>query len=261
MLRIKYKYAAYILFLFVIILFIPVFHNACYPVITMITGNESAIYLPIIMYHEIKTSGTGKDVITPYEFESDLLYLRENNYNTVTMAQLIDYVYDNKDLPVNPIILTFDDGYLSTYKYAFPLLKEYDMKMVFSIIGKSTDDFSLTPDDNITYSHVTWGQLNEMLGSGLIEIQNHTYDLHAARNGRVGCRQKSGESFSDYELILSDDITKLQDEIKSITGEVPNTFAYPYGEFSENTITVIKKLGFKAALTCVGHRRRDVKRN
>ena len=94
------------------------------------------------------------------------------------MTQLIDYVYDQKELPQNPIILSFDDGYLTTYEYVVPLLKKYNMKIVLSLIGVDTDNFSKTFDNNLDYAHMTWNQLNEMACSGLVEIQNHTYNLY-----------------------------------------------------------------------------------
>ncbi len=210
---------------------------------------EGTICLPIIMYHEVKTFKTGKDVITPYEFESDLKYLSDNGYTTITMTQLIDFVYNNKELPEKPIILSFDDGYLNNYKYVFPLLKKYNIKMVFSIIGKNTDDFTRIPDDDLDYSHVTWEQLIEMLDSGYVEVQNHSYNLHKQAK-RYGCAQISGETISHYEQIMKEDIGKFQEQITLMTGKTPNTFTYPYGRSSKNTDTILKELGFKATLSC-----------
>jgi len=212
--------------------------------------NTENVYLPIIMYHNIKKNSAGKDIINPSEFESDLKYLKENNYTTITMKDVIDYVYDGKALPENPIMITFDDGYLTTYRYGYPLLQKYQMKIVLSIIGKSTDDFTRVGDDHLEYAHLTWPLLDEMLQSGLIEIQNHTYNLHSTRAGRVGCKQKRNESAEEYEAVLSDDVMKLQQEIVEMTGNAPTTFTIPYGEYNDNTIDIIKKLGFKAALTC-----------
>jgi peptidoglycan/xylan/chitin deacetylase (PgdA/CDA1 family) len=214
-----------------------------------VSSQPQPICVPIIMYHQVKTNKFGKDVISPYEFESDLKYLSENNYSTITMGQLIDYVYESKELPPNPIILTFDDGYLNTYKYVYPLLKQYNMKIVLSIIGGDTDNFSRAFDDNIDYAHMTWNQLNEMGQSGFVEIQNHSYNLHTCK-GRIGCKQKANESLVDYEKLMTDDIYALQEKIKLETGNTPSTFTYPYGEVSENTDLVIKKLGFKATLSC-----------
>lgn len=241
--RIRYRYLVIaIIFILTVVLT---------PVVVKSTSTETVegIYLPIMMYHEIKTYKLGKDVISPYEFESDLKYLQANNYNTITMTQLIDCVHQYKALPENPIILSFDDGYLSTYKYAFPLLKKYNMKIVFSIIGKNSDDFTQIPDNNIDYSHVTWDQLKEMTGSGYVEVQNHTYNLHKCK-GRIGCMQNRNEEPMLYEQILTNDICLLQEKILSATGTLPNTFAYPYGRSSENTLAILKKLNFKAVLTC-----------
>ena len=212
--------------------------------------DKKTVYLPIMMYHEVKPFKPGKDVITPWEFESDLKYLSKNNYTTIDMRELESYVYNNTLLPENPIILSFDDGYLNNYHYVLPLLKKYDMKIVFSIIGKNTDDFTRIPDNNLDYSHVTWEQLNEMLGTGCVEVQNHTYDLHKYTKSRVGCKQKYNESDEAYEKTLIEDIGKLQEEIAQMTGFRPNTFAYPYGASSKNTDAVLKKLGFIATLTC-----------
>ncbi len=216
---------------------------------TISTFQQERQCVPIIMYHQVKNSNLGKDVISPYEFEEDLKYLTENGYSTITMTDLIDYVYEGTELPPKPIILTFDDGYLSTYRYVFPLLKQYNMKIVLSIIGKSVDDFSRVDDANINYSHMTWDQVKEMQESGLAEIQNHSYNLHKIKNGRYGCCQKTNEPNAEYKTFLSDDLMKLQEEIESHIGIAPNTFAYPYGRYCNNTDIILKELGFKSSLS------------
>lgn len=208
------------------------------------------VIVPILMYHEVKPYKTRKDVITPYEIESDLKYLKANNYTAITMTDLINYVNGGKKLPEKPVILTFDDGYLNNYIYVYPLLKKYNTKIVLSIIGKNTDDFTRIPDDNLDYSHVTWDQIRQMTDSGLVEIQNHTYNMHKITRTRYGCSRNPGESLSHYETALTDDIEKLQDEIMDNTGSKPNTFVYPYGKVSSESCPIIRKLGFKASLTC-----------
>jgi peptidoglycan/xylan/chitin deacetylase (PgdA/CDA1 family) len=208
------------------------------------------ISLPIVMYHELMLDKTDKMVIAPWEFENDLKYLKNNNYNTIDMTQLIDYVYYNTPLPLNPIILTFDDGYLNNYKYALPLLEKYHMRAVLSLIGKDTDDFTNVKSDNLDYSHVTWEQAIDLQKSGCFEIQNHTYNLHSTNSSRYGCSKNSGESLEQYEKVLTDDLIKCQQVITKNTGFVPNTFTYPYGSISKESLPIIKSLGFKASLSC-----------
>jgi peptidoglycan/xylan/chitin deacetylase (PgdA/CDA1 family) len=243
----KFKHAALIL-LTLILLIDPLSASAA------ATEEDSAepqpIYLAILMYHEVKYNKAGKDAILPWEFESDLKYLKENHYTTITMAELIGYVYHNLPLPQKPIILSFDDGYLNNYVYVLPLLKKYRMKIVFSIIGKNTDDFTRIPDNNPDYSHVTWDQLDEMLDSGCAEVQNHSYNLHRYYKGRVGCRQMPGEPDEKYEILLREDVGKLQTEITENTGCTPTTFSYPYGAVCDNMDRILREMGFSATLSC-----------
>lgn len=213
-------------------------------------SEPSGVVVPIIMYHGVKTSNTRKDVITPGELETDLRYLQSNQYSTITMTDLIDYCNNERELPAKPIILSFDDGYYNNYAYVLPLLEKYHMKIVFSLIGIYTDDATNQPLNNLNFSHVTWAQANAMIQSGLVEIQNHTYNLHTITARRSGCRKNPGESPAHYEKVLTEDVGRLQQEITSMTGTTPNTFTYPYGLVSKEAGPIIKDLGFQASLTC-----------
>lgn len=214
-----------------------------------VTSSTSSVCVPIIMYHQVRNRSFGKDCISPYEFENDLAYLKKNNYTSITMSDLISYVYEDVPLPDNPIILTFDDGYLSTHHYVYPLLQKYDMKIVLSIVGKSIDDFSRVQDNHVDYAHITWEKLKEMQDSGHAEIQNHTYNLHKICNERYGCYRSANETLSQYEQLLTEDTLKLQDRITEILNIAPTTFTYPYGKYNDTTEKIIKRLGFKATLS------------
>ena len=193
---------------------------------------SETVKVPIIMYHGlIKDSSLQTEYfISPDRFEEDLKYIKENGYTPVFMSDLINFVYENKPLPEKPVVLSFDDGYYNNYCYAYPLLKEYNMKAVISIIGLYTDKFSRVDENNAAYSHITWKQINEMTDSGLVEIQSHTYNMHEIGERR-GSARKQGES-------------------KHYTGKAPDTFTYPFGIYSDYEEELVKELGFKATLSC-----------
>lgn len=213
---------------------------------------EKGISLPIVMYHSIlkDTSRSGKYIITPSTLEEDLKYIASLGYDTITMTDLISYVYDNSPLPEKPIIITFDDGHYNNLGYAVPLLKKYNMKAVISIVGRYTDTFSETDEANLNYSYLRWKDIKELIDSGIIEFQNHTYNLHSESSGRKGCSKKSYESEENYRKILFDDINCLQEKFQKNTNYTPNTFTYPFGSISKASIPIIKDLGFKASLSC-----------
>lgn len=214
---------------------------------------KNQVKVPVLMYHGLlKDPKMQNDyVISPDLFEKDLKYLKKHGYTTILMSDLIDFVEKGAPLPEKPVLLTFDDGYYNNYLYAFPLLETYKMKAVISIIGKHTDDFSKVDDNHATYSHVTWKQIQEMLASGLVEIQNHSYDSHDNKGGRKGVLKLSGESNDAYAKFLRKDLLKLQKRMQETTGITPTTFTYPFGAVSDSSVDVIKELGFKASLGCM----------
>lgn len=210
------------------------------------------IALPILMYHAIteEPKKIGKFVISKEMLEEDLCYLREQGYQTVTVNQVIDYVKHDGSLPEKPIMLTFDDGYYNNYCYAYPLLKKYNMQAVISLIGKYTDLYTDTPDENPAYSHITWDEVREMMNSGLVEFQNHSYDLHSNSGSRNGAKRKNGESKAEYTELLKRDLERLQEEMRLHTGSVPTAFTYPFGGISNDSRQVIKDMGFQASFSC-----------
>ncbi|MGN0659417.1 MAG: polysaccharide deacetylase family protein [Emergencia sp.] len=211
--------------------------------------------VPIIMYHGLTDSQSRVNdyFITVQSFEEDMRYLKEHGYTSVTMQQLIDFVYDRDGsvtLPEKPVVITFDDGYCNNYRFATPILKKYGMKAVISVIGSACEEASTAEYRAEAYCNVTWDQLREMSDSGIWEIQNHTWNLHELKNGRKGASRKANESTKTYENILKNDIEKLQAKLLETTGISPTTFTWPYGAYSEESRDLLKSMGFKATLSC-----------
>ena len=209
------------------------------------------IILPILMYHALVTSPQYQNTyfIDPSILESDLQYLSEHHYETVTIHDLIEYIDSGKSLPENPIMLTFDDGYFNNYLYAYPLLRKYDMKAVIAPVGRYTDQYSSIRDTNEYYAHLNWEHLREMELSGRFEIQNHSYDLHAS-GSPAPILQKYGESDEDYEKRLKDDFLLFQAHADEFLLTFPEALVYPYGAYNQETEEIARACGFRATLTC-----------
>lgn len=216
-----------------------------------VSNQDKDITLPVLMYHGIRndTSAQNKYVISPDEFEADLKYLKENGYETIVVADLLNYFENGNPLPNKPIILTFDDGCLNNYTYAYPLLKKYNAKIILSPIGRYVDEYTESGDKNPAYAQADWNTLRKMSESGLVELQNHTYDMHAS-SGRIGASQKSGESDEDYKTALTADLTKFNKRMKEELNITPTAFVYPYGAVSKTSPDIVKELGFKASFDC-----------
>lgn len=203
--------------------------------------------------HSLSDSSTSDWILSPAEFEMDLQYLKYNNYHTVFISELINYVSSGEPLPENPIVLTFDDGYYNNYTYAMPLLEKYDMKIVISVLGKSTDEWTQCSNESDELGgYLTWQQIKIMSELGHVEFGNHTQNLHLQSGGRNGCAIKNGEDTESYKKLLTEDIETLQANFNENCGARPVCFTYPYGSICLEAEETIKELGFKASLSVSG---------
>jgi len=212
---------------------------------------EKEAEVPIVMYHLVteKPKYIGKFGITPTELRRDFEYLRANSFNTVVMQDLIDFVNFEADLPENPIMLTFDDGNLSDYEFLFPLLREFNFKAVVAVIGEAADRISKESErcPCARQSNLNWKQICELHESGLVEIQNHSYNLHKSP---VGSGKKQGETCEKYLSRLSEDLSRFQECCAEKIGCKPTTFIYPLGVIGENSRDALEKIGMVGSISC-----------
>ena len=209
------------------------------------------VFLPIIMYHSITENATFYDdyKVTPETVENDLKYLSNNDYSSVFVEDLINYVYYGKPLPEKPVMITLDDGFYNNISNLLPLLEKYDMKATISIVGQYTEILAENDSHVSSYSYLTWEDIKNARSSGRIEFGNHTYNMHS-NNVRKGCSKLSYETNEEYAEILTQDVGLCQNLMQINTGTAPVVFAYPYGYISEESIPVLKDMGFLATLTC-----------
>lgn len=210
-----------------------------------------SVKLPIIMYHSVlkDQAQAGKYVISPSALDADLNYLESHGYETVTVADLVRYVDELGELPEKPVMITFDDGHYNNYLYAYPLLKKHGMRAVISVIGKETEQYTESGQENAYWSYLTLDRLREISTDGVFEIQNHSYDLHE-NDARKGALRMRGESLESYRALLVEDTERTQKLL--IEGGVPTPicYTYPYGACSRESEEVIKSLGFLCTLGC-----------
>ncbi len=211
---------------------------------------EEDIFLPVIMYHSIvdDTSKISDYTVTPEIVENDLKFIKEKGFNTVTTEDVINYV-NGGELPENPIIITADDGFYNNKEYLLPLLEKYDMKAVISVVGYYSEVIAEMDPHVPEYSYLTWNDISELKKSRRIEIANHTYNMHSYKE-RKGCAKFSYENEDEYADELIGDIGLCQTLLTINCSLTPAVFTYPFGSISEESIPVLKSMGFCAAYSC-----------
>lgn len=222
------------------------------PVAAAVGDIRTEVQLPVLMYHSVAAPGEAESeyVISATRFAKDLQWLREHGYTAVSAAQLIAYVENGSRLPEKPVLLTFDDGYCNNYTRAFPLLQEYGMHAIISIIGTESDSSSDDIYRNPEHCNLSWGEVSLLVKSGLIEIGNHTDNLHQLRP-RKGADRLPGETMDDYLQALTKDLSSAQQKIAAATGNPALIFAWPFGAYPTDGSAnqTLKDLGFRLSLT------------
>ncbi len=206
--------------------------------------------VPVILYHHLDENGEGDVTIRTDNFRAQMQAIKDAGYQTVSPEDLYRYVYEGTPLPDNPILITFDDGYSSNYELAYPILRELDMKATIFVIGVSVGKDVYKDTDYAITPHFSWEQANEMIASGLITIQTHTYDFHQwplyeaeQSTARENVLPLAGESEQSYIAALLPDLQRARQELEQATGKTCFALAYPEGQSTKLSWMVAAKAG------------------
>lgn len=191
------------------------------------------VKVPILLYHHITDEpfdGNEISMISPYDFRMHMTAIKVN-YTPISLRQYYEYVMcedGSVTIPDDPIIVTFDDGYLSNYELAYPILKELEIPATIFVVTDTVGEAA--GGGKVNYSHFTWEQAKEMEDSGWIEIQSHT-----ASHVALG-------SLDTNRLVL--ELRKSKYAIEKNLGRECDMIAFPYGSYTNEVLTAAERAGY-----------------
>lgn len=212
---------------------------------------QPSVSVPIIMYHQIseKESSCGDYTIPLTLLRDDFQYMKDNKFHPVSFQQLSEYVKTGKNLPENPIIITFDDGERSFITKVLPLLEEFSYPANVNVVGSLVDLYTKNGETDDRYAYLNENDIKKLSSNPLVEIGCHTYNLHSL-NTRRGMTKLQNESNEEYEQFIRNDIELFQEKLYELTGKKALCFAYPFGMRSDTILEILKDEGFTVTLTC-----------
>lgn len=176
--------------------------------------------------------------VSPVDFERQIKYLKDNNFTSFTMSELVKL----KKVPRRSVVITFDDGYEDNFIKAFPILRKYGFKAtIYLIINRENNNWSIhrraknLTNELVDEPKLQNEQIKQMLESGLIEIGAHTLN-----------------HLNFQKLTLGKTREEIEESKKAIEEEFKiecKTFAYPFGIYKDNDHKIVKELGFTSAVT------------
>ncbi len=194
--------------------------------------------IPILMFHNISSPPRGKRLTSlythPASFHRQMSTLSHLGYKGLSLQELQPYLRGEKSEKVFGI--TFDDGYLDNYCNALPVLKKFAFSatcyLVSGFIGKQNDwtrNQNVQECDLMDTIHVRkWLQEGMAIGS-----HSHTH----AHLCQIPAERLENEIFHSKILLEN-------------TFQIPiEDFCFPYGEFSPQTLALLKKANYKTGVT------------
>ncbi len=226
--------------------------------------------VPVFMYHHINWHQGNLVTLTPDDFENHLQILRDKKVQTLFLDELMEYLRGDKTLTQPTVALTFDDGHLDNWVYAFPLLQKYRMKATIFVITSwmgsgetrpywhpedpSVEGLPEIPPHREVKRRAAGGDLNVALrweeaqameASGLVDIQSHTH-LHQEYFSTKG---KKFRLNPEKRNLLLEDLGQSQKLIEKHLGKRCRILCWPWGKYDEEALAMAKGLGFEATVT------------
>lgn len=189
--------------------------------ITVKAGQD--VTVPILLYHHISEDTTGnRYFVSPSVFETQMKWLFDHHYQTITISQLANVIIYGGQLPERAVVITFDDGDQDVITNALPVMQKY------GFIGTA-------------YIIVKW------IGAEGYDTPDQIAQLHAA-GWEIGSHSMSHVDLTQNEDNLQYEIRTSLLKLNKDYGLDVKSFAYPFGVIDARIITYTSKAGYTSAV-------------
>ena len=173
------------------------------------------------MYHRFEENKYPSTNIKILDFKKHLEIIKKNNIKFINPKNFEKELVNNKKQ--RKILLTIDDGFLSFYQNAWPILKEKKIPFILFVSTREVGSFN----------YMNWEQIKEISKEKFVEIGNHSHTHEYL--------------VDEKDEIIKADIQKSINIFKNKLGKNSEFFSYPFGEYSSSFKNIIKNFGFKYA--------------
>ncbi len=183
----------------------------------------------ITLYHHVSESTPASTSISPSDFRTHLEHLRDDGFTVMPLPELLTALQARQQIPDKTMAITFDDGYISIFDTAFPILQEFGFPFTVFI--------NTQPLNDRMNGYMTWEQVKTLSDAGVTianHMENHPHMVDA----------EQGEDQNARDTRLREELLRAQARIARETGQDHKFIAYPYGEYDLANKAMLDSLGF-----------------
>lgn len=210
--------------------------------------------VPVLMYHHISPHRGDTVTVTPYVFDEQMAHLRNRGIRTLRLEELLALILGDLTVQEKAVAVTFDDGWLDNYHYAFPVLKKHNVNAAVFVVTdrveratrmipadgqsrvpthKEAKDF-LKKGEDFRVS-LNWAHLSDMTGSGVVDVYSHT-------KSHARCDELSADD-------VRTELAGSKDLIERRLGRDCPFLCWPNGAYNKETVAIAMETGYEALFT------------
>ena len=191
----------------------------------------------VLCYHRVEGPAGGTLSIAPELFEQHMQRLKDRGIAVISMQDFLAWRRNEKTIPPKSALITLDDGYVSAFETAWPILKKFNYPWTYFIYTKYVGTGGKS---------ISWEQLATLRDEG-VEIGCHTVS-------HLSLRDTHGKSPEAYDAWLHDEIIGSKQILEKKLGIRCAVFAYPEGRYNAKVLDMARSGGFEASFTVYGQR-------
>ncbi|NGM88886.1 polysaccharide deacetylase family protein [Parapusillimonas sp. SGNA-6] len=215
--------------------------------------------VPVLMYHHVSPV-EGMITVSPSNFERQLQWLKQRGYTSLTSDQFAGHLQGNP-VPKRSVLITFDDGYLDNWVYAFPLLRQYGYRaMVFLVTSWVNDgpvrhhlgqgELPRTPAHRECEALIEQGRSDEVIlrwseiqaaqSDGTLEFHSHTH---------THTRWDLSDRAAEKNTLMAQELDSSRAALQANLGHVSEHFCWPQGYNDSDYVRIAQAAGFRYLYT------------
>lgn len=205
--------------------------------ISSLENSSSNTCVRVLTYHRFGEAIRDPFCVSSRDFEAQMAFLAENDL-ALSLHQLSEYISGQSTLSGTRVLVTIDDGLMSLYSLALPVLRHFNIPAVAFVSPGLIDAQDTTNATAATVEpYISW---------------EHT-DALAAANIAIGSHAMTHRSLASLPSTELDiEVRHSKELIEQRTGSPATSFAYPFGtyaDFSRTTAAAVRNAGYTCAFT------------
>ncbi len=191
--------------------------------------------IPVLVYHRFGAVAADSMTVTTPVFERQLQTIRERGCEVIPSHRLVVFLRDGEGtLSRCSVVITVDNGHRSVYTDLWPLVRRNALPVTLFVYPSAIS--------NASYA-MTWSQVQELAGSGLVDVQSHTF-WHP--NFAVERRRLKPDQ---YERFVDAQLARSRQALESKLGRRVDLVAWPFGIHDAQLTARAAALGYVAGFT------------